>query len=176
MLCHLTSEVHKCVAIVSLYYGTDSSASCRAAPTLESTVLVKHWELNCSGCMRNMFVPHNCIYSKKKCSRNVTNSRFYDTKCVENQGCSILHVYTNNAQQALHSVSASFCWLYTDLMCWSLILAGWDQNGGKSRVNIRLEFLMWSETQTLIWCPLWMCKLDINMSASCSGFYLLPRV
>lgn len=88
----------------------------------------------------------------------------------------VFYVYTNNAQQALHSVSASFCWLYTDLMCWSLILAGWDQNGGKSRVNIRLEFLMWSETQTLIWCPLWMCKLDINMSASCSGFYLLPRV
>lgn len=93
MLCHLTSEVHKCVAVVSLYYGTDSSASCRAAPTLESTVLVKHWELNCSGCMRNMFVPHNCIYSKKKCSRNVTNSRLYDTKCVENQGCSILCLY-----------------------------------------------------------------------------------
>lgn len=66
----------------------------------------------------------------------------------------VFYVYTNNAQQALHSVSASFCWLYTDLMCWSLILfwvAGWDQNGGKSRVNIRLEFLMWSETQTLIW-------------------------
>lgn len=28
----------------------------------------------------------------------------------------VFYVYTNNAQQALHSVLASFCWLYTDLM------------------------------------------------------------
>lgn len=68
---------------------------------------VKRWELSCSGCMRNMFVPRN--YSKKNVHEmsqlHVLWHKMF-VSSIENQGCSILRVYTSNVRQAF-SVLAS---------------------------------------------------------------------